>query len=96
MGVDSAYDLDQIQLEFVQWVVMYYNVMTNLMPEDRAEAMRVIDNDAKFDAWTERFASKSAPKNSKIKPGMVRVDEDTFFERVRKVVPAMIPPPLGT
>jgi len=34
---------------------MYANVLNNLSGPDRDEAMEVLDNDAKFDRWMQKF-----------------------------------------
>lgn len=65
----------------------YHNAMTQLMPEDRFEAMQVIEDDEEFDAWLKRYELKMQSKPSKrpSRPGRVAVSKDEFLERMGSV-----------
>jgi hypothetical protein len=62
----------------------YNNVMTNLMSEDRAAAMRVMHDDAAFDKWMEDFDRKrqSDSTSAPDKPGRVRVSKEEFLAKM--------------
>lgn len=77
---------------FVQWVTTYHDVLTNLMPEDRAEALRYLDDDNQFDAWLSRFGSKQNGSSAKAaKPGQRKVSKGDFL----KTMDSFMPPPIN-
>jgi hypothetical protein len=71
--VTSAYDLDEVQLEFVYWLSLYSSIRETLHGAERQEALEVIDDDDAFDRWLEGFERKreleSTARASGGKPG---------------------------
>lgn len=69
----SAYDLDEVRLEFVYWLSLYSSIRSNLHGAERQEALEIIDDDDAFDRWLEGFERKweleSAGRASGGKPG---------------------------
>lgn len=43
----------------------YCNVYTNMVGEDRAEALRVIEDDEKFDRWLQDFDRKQQMRSTR-------------------------------
>lgn len=52
-GVDTAYELDDAQLQFAQWI-RFYKLLNELPLADRPES-EVIENDEKCDRWWEGY-----------------------------------------
>lgn len=52
-------------MTFMHWVTLYNNITTNLIGEDRDEAIAAMANDADFDRWLVRYERKNASKSRK-------------------------------
>ena len=71
----------------MHWVVTYNDVTTELLSEDREEALRYIDNDHEFDAWLKRYADKRKREGAKNKPKGKMVSKEEYMKRTRGALP---------
>lgn len=51
--------------------------MTNLLAEDREQALAVMDDDEKFDRWMKNYAAKQGS-------GKSTIDQDEFINKYAK------------
>jgi hypothetical protein len=71
-------------------VTLYHGVMNNLLGEDRAKALKVIDDDEAFDRWlAEYHAKQEAPQPGSpgvppTSPGMKRIGQQAYLDRFAK------------
>ena len=63
----------------------YNDVMTEMIGEDRDEAMRYMDDDIQFDAWLSRYAAKQKSRNTN-KRG-TPISKEEFFQRTQGKLP---------
>jgi len=55
------------------------------MPEDRAQAVKVIDDDTAFDRWLASYDRKISKPSSPGKANMVTLPEEEFVDRFATV-----------
>jgi hypothetical protein len=71
----------------------YNNVLTQLMGEDRTDAITVIEDDVAFDSWMKDFERKRALQEAALRQGpgkagkpagkgRVKVSKEEFLERM--------------
>lgn len=73
-------------MEFLHWLCLYYDITTELFGEDKQEALKVIDDDARFDQWLKSYNDKNN-KPTKKKTSGVAVDKETFLKRTQGILP---------
>ncbi len=73
-------------MEFLHWVTLYNDIFTELFGEDKEAAMKVVNDDAAFDAWLTRYSNtrKNAHKNN---PKGNKVTKAQYFARIRGALP---------
>lgn len=64
---------------------MYSNLLTNITGKDRADLMKVFDDDARFDLWLEAFNNKMSSEGDKTADGKVRIGQQEYVQRFAKV-----------
>lgn len=73
---------------FLHWVTTYNDVTTELLSEDREEALRYIDNDQEFDAWLKRYAAQKKREGAKgKKPKGKVVSKEDYMKRIKGAIP---------
>lgn len=45
---------------FFHWVTVYSGVLGHVMGKDRADALAVLDDDARFDRWMVEYSKKTS------------------------------------
>jgi hypothetical protein len=70
---------------FFQWLMLYSNIISELIGEDREEAMAVMDDDAAFDRWMKRYEQQQKMA-SRSKGKKTAVDQETYLKRYAVVV----------
>lgn len=92
LGVSSAYELDHIQLEFVNWVTTYQSVVKNVTGKDRTDALSYIDHDAQFDIWLQKFAKDKEEETQQMgrkqnKSSGSGVSQEAYLNRTKGMMP---------
>lgn len=69
-------------------MALYSDVLTEMYGEDKAEAMRYIEDDFQFDAWLKRYSAKMAKAhNSTGRAGKHAVTKKQFASRTAGMLP---------
>lgn len=66
---------------------MYHDVLTEMVGEDKDEALRYINDDFQFDSWLKRYAAKMKNRARKTGQGTHHVTHDTYMKRTKGMLP---------
>lgn len=87
--------LDKVQQELLYWITLYYGVLNNLFGDERAEAVKVMDDDAAFDRWLlelerERESQAAQRRRESNAPATKRTSKPVSKEKFMKEFDVMV------
>lgn len=73
-GASNGYELNDAQLALAKWIRIYKAVL-EMPPHERPDDT-IVNDDAKFDKWCDRFTREQAQRLAKLDSGQPGLTED--------------------